>query len=51
MELCSNRDCEVSLVLFGGDQLTVARARGAKALCSSEDTSVKRLEGFIHGML
>ena len=41
------RDCEVSPVLFGGDQLTVARARGAKALRSNEDTSVKRLEGFI----
>ena len=29
-------DCELSAVLFGGDQLTAAKARGAKALRSNE---------------
>lgn len=34
-------------VLFGGDQLTVARVRGAQlAMCNSND-SVKRLQGLV----
>ena len=33
-------------VLFGGDQLTVARARGAKALRANHETATDRLEGL-----
>ena len=34
-------------VLFGGDQLTVARTRGAAAIRSSHDTTFDRLEGLV----
>ena len=33
-------------VLLGGDQLTVARARGAQAMRASHDRSSDRLEGI-----
>ena len=34
-------------VLLGGDQLTVARARGAQAIRSSHDNATERLSGII----
>lgn len=34
-------------LFLGGDQLTVARARGAQALRVTEDTPLDRLEGII----
>lgn len=34
-------------VLLGGDQLSVARARGAQALRASHNTPQERLEGII----
>lgn len=33
-------------ILFGGDQLTAARARGAQALRATHDTAKERLEGL-----
>ena len=38
---------EVCPILLGGDQLTAARARGAKSPRATHDTSFDRLEGFI----
>ena len=35
-------------VLFGGDQLTVARMRGTQALRDTEETPVPSLEGIGH---
>lgn len=32
-------------ILFGGDQLTVARARGAQSLRATHDSAKERLEG------
>ena len=34
-------------IFMGGDQLTVARARGAKSLRSSHDNAKNRLEGLL----
>ena len=34
-------------ILFGGDQLTVARIRGAKVLRDTHDTPTDRLEGVL----
>lgn len=34
-------------ILFGGDQLTVARARGTKGLRHTEDSGVDRLDGLV----
>jgi len=34
-------------ILFGGDQLTVARANGIKALRSGHDIAFDRLDGFV----
>ena len=34
-------------ILFGGDQLTVARIRGAQALRDTHDNAVDRLQGVI----
>ena len=39
-------DSDFYKVLFGGDQLTAARARGAAALRDSHDSSHDRLAGF-----
>lgn len=39
-------DSDFCKVLFGGDQLTAARARGPAALRDSHNTSHDRLEGF-----
>ena len=36
-----------SKILFGGDQLTAARARGAMTAMSNASTACKRLEGLI----
>lgn len=36
-----------SHVLFGGDQLTVARARGSERVRMNSDNGVSRLEGLI----
>ena len=33
-------------VLFGGDQLTVCRARGAQAARCNDDIAIERLEGI-----
>ena len=33
-------------ILFGGDQLTVARARGAQSLRATRDSAKERLEGL-----
>ncbi len=40
-------DTRFSEILFGGDQLTAARIRGAQALRQSEDSAVDRLQGLI----
>ena len=34
-------------ILFGGDQLTVARMRGTQALRSTEETAMLRLDGIL----
>ena len=34
-------------ILFGGDQLTAARARGAQGILSNSNTLCKRLEGLV----
>ncbi len=34
-------------ILFGGDQLTVARMRGTQILRATEETAVKRLQGIL----
>lgn len=34
-------------IFLGGDQLTVARARGAQALRASHDRPIDRLEGIV----
>lgn len=34
-------------ILFGGDQLTVARMRGTQVLRTTEETAVKRLQGLL----
>jgi len=34
-------------ILFGGDQLTVARARGAQGILSNSHTGFDRLEGLV----
>lgn len=41
--------CEKNVhpIIFGGDQLTVARARSAQTCRSSELDTVKRLEGLV----
>ena len=39
-------DTKFFQILFGGDQLTVARARGAQALRATHDTAKERLEGL-----
>lgn len=38
---------QFSPVLFGGDQLTVARARGARNLRLNHDDAIDRFEGII----
>ena len=38
---------QIHSVLFGGDQLTVARTRGTQALRDTEETPVHRLEGIV----
>lgn len=40
-------DTQFFTIFLGGDQLTVARARGAKALRASHNTPHDRLEGII----
>ena len=37
----------VHKVLFGGDQLTAARARGCRDLCLNSDTITGQLQGLI----
>ena len=34
-------------ILFGGDQLTIARANGVKALRCGHDTALDRLDGLV----
>ena len=34
-------------IIFGGDQLTVARMRGTQALRSTEETAMLRLDGIL----
>ena len=41
-----NQSTKLHPISFAGDQLTVARARGAQKLKSDEYTSVNRLEGL-----
>ena len=45
--LASEDSSQVHGVLFGGDQLTVARARGAKKIMSNALTRAKRIEGIV----
>lgn len=40
-------DKHIHKTLFGGDQLTVARARSAQNIRCNEETATKRLEGLI----
>lgn len=40
-------DTKFAKIIFGGDQLTVARVRGTQGLRLSEDKAVDRLEGLI----
>lgn len=40
-------DSKFHEILFGGDQLTVARARGAQVLRSTHDKAVSRLTGLV----
>lgn len=40
-------DTKFHEILFGGDQLTVARARGAQVLRSTHDSAVSRITGLI----
>lgn len=40
-------DTKFHEILFGGDQLTIARARGAQVMRSTHDSAVCRLEGLV----
>ncbi len=40
-------DSQFHSILFGGDQLTVARIRGVQALRDTQDRKVDRFEGLI----
>ena len=46
-EMLDFDDTSFFTVLLGGDQLTVARARGAQAMRDSHDRPSDRLEGII----
>ena len=46
-ETVSDETATVCTTLFGGDQLTAVRARGAIAAMSNASTATKRLEGII----
>lgn len=46
-ETLEHPDARLHQLLFVGDQLTVARARGAKALRASHDTNKDRLMGLL----
>lgn len=45
-ETISFDDTEFHQILFGGDQLTVARARSSQVLRSTHDSAVSRLSGL-----
>ena len=47
VEVTSVKAFESHQILFGGDQLTVARARSAKRNMANGDSGLSRLEGFI----
>ena len=46
-EVISFDDTRFWEVLFGGDQLTVARIRGTQALRDTEETALNRLQGIV----
>ena len=46
-EVVTAQEAKVKQVLFGGDQLTAARARGAIKAMSNASTAAKRLQGLI----
>ena len=46
-EVMKSNTTDMWEILFGGDQLTVARCRGATGIRSSHLTSLTRLEGLI----
>lgn len=46
-QVVTTQEAVLNKVLFGGDQLTTARARGAIRPMSNASTAAKRLEGFI----
>lgn len=46
-EVISFDDTRFWEVLFGGDQLTVARTRGTQALRDTEETALNRLQGIV----
>lgn len=46
-EAVTKQETVLSKILFGGDQLTAARARGAIKAMSNATTAAKRLEGII----
>lgn len=46
-EIMKTYEVNVHPILFGGDQLTVARARGAACVKTNELDAKKRLEGLV----
>ena len=46
-ETLEHRDAKLHPILFVGDQVTVARARGAQAIRASHDSNADRLMGLI----
>ena len=45
-EVYEMNDHMVYPILLGGDQLTVARVRGAKSIRADHDTNIEKLNGF-----
>ena len=43
----TNDNTQLFPILFGGDQLTVARARGTQALRDTHDNPIDRLQGVV----
>ena len=42
------RDQQHKMTLVGGDQLTIARMRGAQRIRGNSETSQQRLDGFLY---
>ena len=46
-QMVTTNESALTIIVFGGDQLTAARARGAMKAMANASTATKRLERFI----